>query len=125
MRATSEKKRGGFASKRLFLWIAVAAMLLLPAVLAELFLRMQGLGDPILYEENASFQYAPRPNQTRVRFNGARITIDSKGLRGTKDWKTPSDAKILFVGDSVTWGGTAIDDRDTFANLTCVRLEEI
>jgi lysophospholipase L1-like esterase len=57
-----------------------------------------------------------------VRQHGAVVTLDSKGLRSTTDWTQPADAKILFIGDSVTWGGTFIDDRDTFADGVCRRL---
>jgi lysophospholipase L1-like esterase len=51
------------------------------------------------------------------------VTIDSKGLRSTRDWTSRADAKILFIGDSITWGGTYIDDKDTFAQGVCARLE--
>jgi lysophospholipase L1-like esterase len=110
--------------KRFFFWVGLAVCMLLPAGLAELGLRLEGVGNPILYTENASYRYAPLPNQKEIRFRGASVTIDSIGLRGVTDWTTPADTKILFLGDSVTWGGTGIDDRETFANLTCVRLEE-
>ena len=93
-----------------------------PIGLAEIYLRYAGLGDPILFYANASYRYAPLPNQRQLRQRGARVTIDSKGLRDTADWSANADAKILFVGDSVTWGGTYIDDADTFADGVCQRL---
>jgi hypothetical protein len=93
-----------------------------PVVLAELYLRSLGLGYPILYYANASYRFAPQPNQKQLRLRDASVTLDSKGLRSTKDWSDPADEKILFIGDSVTWAGTYIDDGDTFSEGVCQRL---
>jgi hypothetical protein len=107
---------------RAIFWLALIALVLLPILLAEIALRYLGLGNPILYETNASYRYAQQPNQKQTRLRGASVTIDSKGLRAATDWSTPADAKVLFVGDSVTWAGTYIDDADTFVQGTCARL---
>jgi hypothetical protein len=109
--------------KRAVFWLLLAAFVAAPVILAELTLRYLGLGHPILYYTNASFRYAQQPNQRQARRRGAAVTIDSKGLRGTRDWAATADAKILFVGDSVTWGGTYIDDRDVFSDGACANLE--
>ena len=45
----------------------------------------------------------------------SEVTIDSHGLRAPQDWSTPADLRLLFIGDSITWGGTSIDDKQTFA----------
>lgn len=113
-----------FTLARFVFWILIVILPAIPVALAELYLRSIGLGHPILYYANSSYRYAPLPNQKQVRQRGAAITIDSKGLRGMKDWNSSADGKILFVGDSVTWGGTYIDDKDTFANRVCVQLEK-
>lgn len=110
--------------KRLAFWSVIAVFLALPVALAEMALRMIGLGDPVVYYRNASYRYAPEPNQAMTRRNAARITIDSHGLRATTDWGAPADRRILFIGDSVTWGGTAVDDNDTFAARTCLNLTQ-
>src|SRR5262249_59735916 len=55
---------------------------------------------------------------------GAKVRSDSKGCGGVKDWTSPADGKLLFIGDSITWGGTYIDDEDTFAAGVCARLEQ-
>ena len=109
---------------RLAYFGVVCVLLLIPIGVAEIAARYVGLGQPIVYYTNASYRYAPMPNQSAVRLRGARVTVDSTGLRGTEDWSTPADAKILFIGDSVTWGGTYIDDRETFAAGVCDRLEQ-
>jgi len=110
--------------KRAIFWLVILVLIGLPVVAAEIYLRGAGLGDPILFYTSASYRYAPMPNQRQVRRGGATVTIDSKGLRNTKDWTAKADAKILFVGDSVTWGGTYIDDRDVFSDGVCQRLAE-
>jgi hypothetical protein len=94
-----------------------------PLVLAEVYLRSIGAGDPLLYYTNSSYRYALQPNQKHSGQRGATITIDSKGLRGVKDWTTPADGKILFIGASATWGGTYVDDRDLYSSIVCTRLD--
>jgi hypothetical protein len=109
--------------RRLVFWLIIAAIVGGPIVMAELALRWAGLGKPILYQTAMSYRFAPKPNQSQVRLRGARVTIDSKGLRAVTDWTSPAAGKILFIGDSVTWAGTSIDDRDTFATGVCARLQ--
>jgi hypothetical protein len=95
-----------------------------PLVIAELYLRRIGLGDPVLYYTNSSYRYALQPNQKHSGQRGAMITIDSKGLRGVKDWTAPADEKILFIGASGTWGGTYVDDKDLYSSIVCARLDK-
>ena len=111
------------AVNRAIYWLVIAAIVVSPVVAAELVLRWVGLGNPVLYQTAWSYRFAPKPNQSLVRQRGARVTIDSKGLRGVKDWTSPAHGKLLFIGDSVTWGGTHIDDRETFAHGVCAHLE--
>jgi lysophospholipase L1-like esterase len=108
--------------KRVIFWLMTVVLVCAPIGLAELYLRYIGLGNPILYYANASYRYAPLPNQRQLRRRGAAVSIDGKSLRDTRDWSDPADAKILFIGDSVTWGGSYIDDADTFADGVCQRL---
>jgi len=110
--------------KRAVFWLVLVALVLAPVVLAEIALRGAGLGNPILYYTNASYRYAQQPNQKQVRLRGASVTIDGKGLRAVRDWTSPVERKILFVGDSVTWAGTYIDDHDTFSHGVCTRLDK-
>jgi hypothetical protein len=105
-------------------WVVLVAIIGAPVVGAELVLRGAGLGEPILFDVKPSYRYAPQPNQSQTRRRGAKVTIDSKGFRAVNDWTSPADGKILFIGDSVTWGGTYIDDQDTFAAGVCARLEQ-
>jgi hypothetical protein len=105
-------------------WLVIAGVLVVPVVVAEVWLRHVGLGHPVLYYENPAYGYAARPNQMVGRLRNATVTIDSVGLRSTVDWTQPADLKILFLGDSVTYGGSYIDDRDLFSERVCVLLAE-
>ena len=42
---------------------------------------------------------------------------------GVVTLEVEGNEKPCFVGDSVTWGGTSIDDDKTFADRTCAELE--
>jgi lysophospholipase L1-like esterase len=103
--------------------LILVALVLLPLAAAELMARWIGLGEPIVYATNAAYRYAPVPGQHVVRRDGASVTIGPEGLRGIEPWSGTADHRILFLGDSVTWGGTNTDDARLFAHLTCAELE--
>lgn len=104
--------------------LAVVALLGLGVCLAvgELALRMMGLGNPLLYRTHPVYGYELLPAQQERRLRGANVTVDADGLRGTSKWEGHN--KILFVGDSVTWGGTYNDDAEIFSSLTCELLAQ-
>lgn len=111
------------------LWTATAiftaVILLICVVIVEFGLRMVGLGDPMVYEHNPAYGYAPRPNQQKERLRGSMITVNESGLRSRESWTAAEgQTRVLFLGDSVTWGGTYIDDGQTFSALVCDGLGE-
>ncbi len=116
------KKRRHVPMIRLAYLLVVLVLCALLVLAAEGAARLVGLGRPLLYEESALYGYAPRANQREVRRRGAVVTIGSFGLRGTRDWQEPAERRILFMGDSVTYGGSYIDDRQTFAEQACEQL---
>jgi hypothetical protein len=83
----------------------------------ELALRAIGLGDPVLYDNRLVDGYRPRPDQTRRRIRGARLHVNALGVRGPDVAATrpPDTTRLLFLGDSVTWGGSYVDDDELFA----------
>lgn len=76
-----------------------------------------GLGNPIIYDDNPIYGYRPLPNQEIRRFNGKRIKINNLSLRCDTDWDTIKANKILFLGNSVTYGGSYIDNSELFSTL--------
>ena len=91
----------------------------------ELYLSKVGLGDPIRYDSNYIYGYAPKENQSKSRIRGAKVTINDVGLRTIYKWKNNSKNKIIFFGDSITYGGSYIDDSKTFTHLVCEKLKFI
>ena len=104
--------------------LAVAFGIVLALGLAELGLRGVGLGDPVVYDNRLAWGYRPRPDQTRRRLFGARVHVNALGVRGPDvPAVRPRDAtRLLFLGDSVTWGGSYVDDDALFAAVAARRL---
>jgi lysophospholipase L1-like esterase len=78
--------------------------------------RLLGLGQPVLYYNDAWGGMRPLPSQRVSRLNGATITIDANGYR-TPVAEKPGAWRVLYLGDSVTWGGSSIDDAQLFTEV--------
>lgn len=89
---------------------------------AEYILRFIGLGQMPLYQTNLSYRYYLKPNQNLKRLEGKKIIVNDLGLRANKNWIDNNSKKILFYGDSVTYGGGYIDNDEIFSNLVCEKL---
>ena len=85
----------------------------------ELYLQHIGLGNPIRYDSNYIYGFAPKENQKKQRFNKSIVSINDVGLRSQINWKDNKKNKIVFLGDSITYGGSYIDDKETFSYLVC------
>lgn len=100
----------------------IAALVTLGLVLAfaagELVLRAVGLGAPVLYDNRAAWGYRPLPDQTIER-RGTRVHLNALGTRGpdVAAERTPGTRRVLFLGDSVTFGGTYVDDAALFSAI--------
>ncbi|MFC1845007.1 hypothetical protein ACFLZ5_09505 [Thermodesulfobacteriota bacterium] len=95
----------------------------------ELFLKtFSGLGNPPLYKLSPLYGYRLKANQVinpkgGIGFlYGARLTTNNLGLRAADDWDSNPEGKILFLGDSVTYGGQYIDDGQLFSSVAGRRL---
>lgn len=100
----------------------VSFSFLLGIAICEFFGRIIGLGNPILYEADRLIGYRLKANQNIKRFNNSEITTDYEGFR--IDPQIIDDSKkeiIVFVGDSVTYGGSYIDNSELFSNLYCLK----
>jgi hypothetical protein len=115
MRAATDRAPSRFDRHPILCTLIVLAFALAVALLGtEVVLRLMGLGDPIVYQTHPDYGYRPRPNQLARRFGGATVQINNLGIRATEDWHTPAN-KVLFIGDSVTYGGSYVSTRDLFA----------
>ena len=88
----------------------------------EIYLKKKGLGDPVRYDSSFLYGYSPKPNQKKKRLKGSYVTINEAGLRSINPWNSEKK-KILFLGDSVTYGGSYIDDKDIFSSKVCEKLK--
>tara|TARA_B100001175_G_C19494562_1_gene634522 strand:- start:1344 stop:2219 length:876 start_codon:yes stop_codon:yes gene_type:complete len=87
--------------------------------LIEISLRIIGFGNPIIYENNVQNFY-PKENQNSKRYKNANIKINHLGMRTNFSWENyKQKEKILFFGDSVTYGGSYIDNKDLFSEKIC------
>src|SRR5688572_24839046 len=93
----------------------VAAIIVVLLIGVEVALRGRGLGDPIVYDTDPHYSYRPRPNQTVTRMGGAVVQINNIGIRAGSDWDSNRDRKVLFIGNSVTYGGSYVSNADLFA----------
>jgi hypothetical protein len=83
-----------------------------------------GLGEPVLYDSNPIYGYRPLPNQSQQRSNpgkaGARrieVRFNNLGLRCDRDWDADPSGKVLFLGDSVAYGGSYVAYPELFSTL--------
>ena len=95
-------------------FIFISCVLLISITLCEFYLRYIGLGDPIRYDSNYIYGYAPKENQKKERLNGSIVTINELGLRTPFSWNKVNKERIIFIGDSITYGGSYIDDKKNF-----------
>jgi hypothetical protein len=86
---------------------ALAALVVLATGLTmmEIGLRLFGVGHPVLYDSNVLYGYRPLPNQTLSPMFGPALRFNNLGLRCDDDWDAATAGHVLFLGDSVTYGG--------------------
>jgi len=112
--------------KNIFFFIFVSFFLIILSLkFIDLVLQKKyGLGDPILYESSIKHGYLLKPNQKILR-RGNEVIINNKGMRTTEKWpKKSNKKKIIFFGDSVTYGGSIVSNQDLFTEKICKILNE-
>ena len=104
-------------------------VLLICLLAFELFLKtFSGLGNPPLYELSPLFGYRLKANQVIEPRGGmgflyaARMTTNNLGLRAAGEWDANPAGKILFLGDSVTYGGQYVADAQLFSSVAGSKL---
>ena len=109
--------------------VLLTILMLICLLTLELFLKsFSGLGNPPLYELSPLYGYRLKANQViQPRggmgfLYGARITTNNLGLRAAGEWDSNPSGKILFLGDSVTYGGQYVADAQLFSSVAGSRL---
>ena len=87
-------------------------------LLAEAGLRLFGWADVVLFTSDPKFSYLMTPSQ-KVYSYGHPVVINSLGLRGDElQQPKPAEIKrILFIGDSITYGGGRIREDQVFCQV--------
>lgn len=112
--AVSPRKRHPL---RKLAWLVILVLAL--AVSSELVLRfILGLGNPVVIAPDSACSYVVAPNQHAWRFF-CHTRIDSHGMRSDEFSPTPPPGtlRVMFVGDSVTYGTTHIDQSRIFTQV--------
>lgn len=107
----SKKALGGAINVTL----ALAALV----VIAECVLRFGlGLGNPVLIAPDAASTYTLKPNQHTFRFF-AHSSINSFGMRSEEvpANRAPHSLRLMFVGDSITYGTSRVDQSKIFTEI--------
>lgn len=97
----------------------VLALLVVLVAGTELALRfILGVGNPVLIAPDAACSYITRPNQNIDRFF-VHTYINRFGMRSDEvsPAKPPGVVRLLFVGDSITYGTTHVDQRQIFTQV--------
>lgn len=104
-------------------WRPVAAALVL-LMAGELICRVGlGLGDPPLYEPHETIEYLPRPGVYR-RF-GHRVSINQFHMRSPPVAEATGERRVLVLGDSITHGGSKLDDSQIATSRLPALLAEV
>lgn len=96
----------------------ILALIVIFFFLIELILRLIGFGTPVLYK-NTNENYYPEKNQNLKRFKGNSIKINDLEMRTNFSWDNQNTKSIIFYGDSVTFSGSYIDNKDMFSEKIC------
>src|SRR4051812_42635807 len=107
-------KKARFRRRVLLLAASVVAGLALP----EAAVRLAGWGEVVLFAPSDDWGFLMKPSQSASTY-GHPVRINSLGFRGP-ELKTPKDPKtqrIVFIGDSVTYGGGRIPENKLFCRI--------
>ena len=92
-------------------------------LITELILNIYGIGrNNIIYNTSNYYGYYHAPNQLTIR-RGHKITIDKIGNRNPLN-NNFDNSNLFFLGDSVTYGGSVVNDDNIFAFLFANKIKK-
>lgn len=102
-------------------FFAIVFITFICLLLFEIVLRFKGIGpNNIIYYSSNYYGYYQVPNQ-KINRRGNSITLDSFGNRNPKT-NTFENASLIFLGDSITYGGSVVNDNEIFSNLVANKM---
>ncbi len=98
------------------IWICVCILAITACL--EVALRLIGFGDPVLVASDSACGYFLKPNQS-VRRVLAYTRTNRWGMRSDEfpEVRTPGTLRLLFLGDSITFGTARVDQHDIFTEV--------
>jgi lysophospholipase L1-like esterase len=106
--------------KKIILFFLILILIFIIIKISDLFLKKKyGLGNVVLYQNSIINGYDLKANQSITNRRGNSIIINNKGMRSNNDWIKSYEKKILFVGDSVTYGGSIVSNHQLFSEIIC------
>jgi len=98
---------------------SAATLLFVTAVILVIFSEivsrfMVGLGDPPLYQADATMEYMLQPSKTYYRFHN-RVSVNRYGMRADEfppHKSSSEELRVLVFGDSIVYGGVRIDQNE-------------
>tara|TARA_Y100000741_G_C18249969_1_gene556943 strand:- start:792 stop:1715 length:924 start_codon:yes stop_codon:yes gene_type:complete len=110
--------------KIVFIIFLITISFILLKILDFTLYNKYGLGKPILYSSSKQYGYFIKPNQ-KVSRKGKNISINNLGMRSQNlSIDKLNKFRILFFGDSVTYGGSLVNNEDLFSEKICEKLNE-
>ena len=100
-----------FSLRKIFYCLAA------PPLVLEIALRIAGFGDPLLYVTDPACRYLPASSQSVHRMlSFTQINADGMRSPPVVSPKPPDEFRALFLGDSVLFAGTWIDQSKVVTN---------
>lgn len=98
--------------------LLLAASVIATLLGVEVCARLAGWGEIMEFVPDEDWGFLMRPSIV-VHTYGHPVAINALGLRGpeVRDPKPPGTKRILFVGDSVTYGGSRIREEQLFCRI--------
>lgn len=98
-------------------FLLTAGVLLVLFAAIELYLRLADVADPPSFNADPRFGFVMHPNQS-VSTRGRRFWINNLGLRGPDVGpKQERERRIVFIGDSLAYGGGRVLESELFVTL--------
>lgn len=99
--------------------------LLIPLCILEWGARLLGFGQIVEFVPDDACGFLARPSQTAYVY-GQRVRINSLGLRGPElvTPKPSGTSRVVFVGDSITYGGGKIPEERLFCRAVATSAQQ-
>ncbi len=92
-------------------------------VFIELSLRLFGFNKLTIYYSSNYYGYYHEPNQQFSSRFDKLISLDNLGNRNPKDFNI-NNSDLFFLGDSVTYGGSIVNNQETFSFLISEKFQK-